>query len=106
MPSRVSEAILKKEMNVEGKRRLPGWARRAEAFSDIGDFPFLSVETDGLPFPQLVEANLEAFVLQARRLHERMRAIEKRRLERRVFSGPLVKLYDIMTKNAAQMLKQ
>jgi hypothetical protein len=27
------------------------------------------VETDGSPFPQLVEANLEAFVLQARRVH-------------------------------------
>jgi predicted CoA-substrate-specific enzyme activase len=106
MPSRVSEAILKKEMNVEGKKRLPGWEGLAGKFSDIGDFPFLSVETDGLPFPQLVEANLEAFVLQARRLHERMRAIEKHRLARRAFGGPFVKLYDIMTKNAAQMLKQ
>jgi predicted CoA-substrate-specific enzyme activase len=106
MPSRVSEAILKKEMNVEGKKRLPGWEGLAGKFSDIGDFPFLSVETDGLPFPQLVEANLEAFVLQARRLHERMRAIEKHRLARRAFGGPFVKLYDILTKNAAQMLKQ
>ena len=102
MPSRVSEAILKKEMCVEGKKRLPGWERRAEAFADIGDFPFLSVETDGLPFPQLVEANLEAFVLQARRLHERMRAIEERRLELRALGGPFVKLYDIVTKNAVQ----
>jgi predicted nucleotide-binding protein (sugar kinase/HSP70/actin superfamily) len=102
MPSRVSESVLKKEMNVEGKKRLPGWARRAGEFSDIGDFPFLSVETDGLPFPQLVEANLEAFVLQARRLHERMRAIEERRIERRALSGTFVKLYDIVTKNAVQ----
>jgi predicted nucleotide-binding protein (sugar kinase/HSP70/actin superfamily) len=106
MPSRVSEAVLKKEMNVEGKKRMPGWEKRAVEFADIGDFPFLSIETDGLPFPQLVEANLEAFVLQARRLHEHMRAIEERRIERRKFKSTLVKLYDIVTKNAVQMLGQ
>ncbi|MDR0330998.1 MAG: hypothetical protein LBH93_04760 [Chitinispirillales bacterium] len=70
MPSRVSEAILKKEMNVAGKARLPGWEKKAHEYADIGDFPFLAVETDGSPFPQLIEANLEAFALQAGRLHE------------------------------------
>jgi predicted CoA-substrate-specific enzyme activase len=72
MPSRMAESILKKEMNVEGKKRMKGWGRKAGAFADIGDFPFLSVETDGNAFPQIIEANLEAFVLQARRLHARM----------------------------------
>ena len=70
MPSRVAEAILKKEMNVTGKSRLPGWEKRAHEYADIGDFPFLAVETDGSPFPQLIEANMEAFVLQAKRLHD------------------------------------
>jgi len=70
MPSRVSEAILKKEMNVTGKARIPGWEKKAHEYADIGEFPFLAVETDGSPFPQLIEANLEAFVLQAGRLHD------------------------------------
>jgi hypothetical protein len=70
MPSRVAEAVLKKEMNVIGKARLPGWEKKAREYDDIGEFPFLAVETDGSPFPQLIEANLEAFVLQAGRLHD------------------------------------
>jgi len=74
MPSRVSEAILKKEMNVTGKARIPGWEKKAHEYDDIGEFPFLAVETDGSPFPQLIEANLEAFVLQAGRLHDFQRA--------------------------------
>ncbi|MBN2189029.1 MAG: hypothetical protein JW699_06215, partial [Chitinispirillaceae bacterium] len=102
MPSRVSEAILKKEMNVEGKKRMPGWESRAEEFADIGDFPFLSIETDGLPFPQLVEANLEAFVLQARRVQEKIVAIRNRRRERKKRRGPFVKLYEIVTGKTKQ----
>jgi hypothetical protein len=34
--------------------------------------PFLAIETDGNAFPQIIEARLEAFALQARRLHEKM----------------------------------
>jgi hypothetical protein len=78
MPSRIAEAILKKEMNVEGKRRMRGWERKARAFEDIGSFPFLSIETDGNPFPQVIEANLEAFVLQARRTNRRMASLGER----------------------------
>ncbi|MDR3013265.1 MAG: acyl-CoA dehydratase activase [Chitinispirillales bacterium] len=76
MPSRVAEAILKKEMNVVGKSRVPGWEKKAYDYADIGEFPFLAVETDGSPFPQLIEANLEAFVLQAGRLHDFQRKLE------------------------------
>ena len=71
MPSRVSEAILKKEMNGFGKARMFHNAFD-ERFVDNGGepFPFLAIETDGAPFPLLTEANLEAFIVQARRLHE------------------------------------
>jgi len=73
MPSRVSEAILKKEMNPEGKARMFGKTGGLErSFGATGAFPFLAIETDGTPFPMLVEANLEAFVVQAKRLHHRM----------------------------------
>ncbi|MBD3422574.1 MAG: activase [Chitinivibrionales bacterium] len=74
MPSRVAESILKKEMTVSGKARMPGWNDKVERFKDVETFPFLAIETDGSPFPQLIEANLEAFVLQARRVHQRLLA--------------------------------
>jgi len=74
MPSRVAESILKKEMNVDGKARVPGWEKKAHEYEEVGEFPFLAVETDGSPFPQLIEANLEAFVLQAGRLHRKLTA--------------------------------
>jgi predicted CoA-substrate-specific enzyme activase len=74
MPSRMAEAILKKELTVAGKARMPGWHKKALRYSQFERFPFLSIETDGKPFPQIIEANLEAFVLQARRLHEAMGA--------------------------------
>ncbi len=83
MPSRMAEAILKKEMNVAGKMRMKGWKHRARAFADIGEFPFLSIETDGNPFPQIIEANLETFVLQARRLHARCMELAGRSPARR-----------------------
>ncbi|MCI5138855.1 MAG: hypothetical protein D3922_10670, partial [Candidatus Electrothrix sp. AR1] len=34
--------------------------------------PFICIETDGNPFPQLIEARMEAFCLQAERLNEQM----------------------------------
>jgi hypothetical protein len=73
MPSRVAEAILKKEMNVEGNMRLPIEFRMKHIPEDISEFPFLSIETDGSPCTQIVEANLEAFVVQSHRLHDAMK---------------------------------
>ncbi|MEW5735977.1 MAG: acyl-CoA dehydratase activase [Thermodesulfobacteriota bacterium] len=61
MPNRVSEAILSFAMthkNGNGARHLP----------------FLAIESDGSPFPQLLSAKIEAFCLRAMRLHEKMRA--------------------------------
>jgi predicted CoA-substrate-specific enzyme activase len=72
MPSRLAESILRKEMNVVGKQRLAGWEQKALQFKDIDTFPYLFIETDGNHFPQMIEANLEAFILQAKRVHKRM----------------------------------
>jgi hypothetical protein len=38
----------------------------------MDDLPFLAIESDGSPFPQLIDAKLEAFCLRAKRLHDRM----------------------------------
>lgn len=72
MPSRVAESILKKEMNIEGKERMCEPGSNIEHFRELQDLPFFSLETDGSAFPQLIEANLEAFILQARRVHNRI----------------------------------
>jgi predicted nucleotide-binding protein (sugar kinase/HSP70/actin superfamily) len=53
MPNRIAEAVLSRRMQ---------------------PLPFLAIESDGTPFPQLIAARLEAFLLQARRVHrERLR---------------------------------
>jgi len=73
MPNRIAEAILSREMNREGKGALkansPKVRRILERFDHL---PFLAVESDGNPFPQIVTARLETFLLQARRVHEAM----------------------------------
>ncbi|WP_031482921.1 acyl-CoA dehydratase activase [Maridesulfovibrio frigidus] len=66
MPSRVAESILSE------KFRAVSAGNKASSFlEDDTRLPFLAIETDGNPFPQLIEARLEAFCLQASRLHLR-----------------------------------
>ncbi|NLD98356.1 MAG: activase, partial [Fibrobacter sp.] len=94
MPSRVAESILKKEMNMEGKKRVAGFIDQSGAYAELDNLPFLSIETDGSPFPQLIEANLEAFVLQAKRVHQKiLRANKSRNKKNKNIS---VRLFDIV----------
>jgi predicted CoA-substrate-specific enzyme activase len=79
MPSRMAEAILKKEMTVEGKNRVSGGSVDRIVYRDLDKLPFLAIETDGSPFPQLVEANMEAFIIQVLRVHELMLKARRRR---------------------------
>jgi len=75
MPSRVAEAILSETMHAE---RLPETNHTGRIIARLGELahlPFLAIETDGAAFPQLVEARLEAFCLQAQRLHDRLRRV-------------------------------
>ena len=73
MPNRLSEAILSETMNREGKLATEPKNRRLKAIlANIEDLPFLSIESDGSPFPQLINAKLETFCLQAERLHSKM----------------------------------
>jgi len=75
MPNRVSEAILNEAMNRDGKLATdPGNDRLRSTLNDVDDLPFLAIESDGSPFPQVINAKLEAFCLRARRLHDRMLA--------------------------------
>ena len=90
MPNRLSEAILNKAMNREGKLATdPDNNRLRSTLGNIDDLPFLAIESDGSPFPQLIHAKLEAFCLQAERLHDRMLAVSKEHRRRDIEAGEL-----------------
>jgi len=94
MPNRISEAILNVAMNREGKLATdPHNASLRAILTDMEDLPFLAIESDGSPFPQLISAKLETFCLRAERLHERMLAAGK---ENR---GEVVNSLSTLTKN-------
>lgn len=80
MPCCVAEAILNTVMKKETKIALePRNNNLKKALADFDTLPFLAIESDGLPFPQLIEAKLEAFLMQAGRLHEQMIKAQIRR---------------------------
>jgi predicted CoA-substrate-specific enzyme activase len=73
MPCRIAESILTYRL-VEEKEKFSlkkgdFWA----ANKDRLPLPFLAIESDGNPFPQLVETRLESLLLSANRLKESLR---------------------------------
>lgn len=74
MPSRVAESILNLEMNTGGKEKAE---KKKIPVTDIDDLPFLSIETDGNLFPQIIQSRIEIFMLQAQRLHEKLAGSDK-----------------------------
>jgi predicted CoA-substrate-specific enzyme activase len=75
MPSRVAEAILNEKFTTVEKKAMLKNGTPVPWMSILNrdrKFPFIAIETDGNPFPQLIEARLEAFCLQAERLNEMM----------------------------------
>jgi len=71
MPSRVAESILNVEMNLDGKKLS---SKKEIVHPGVEDLPFLSIETDGNLFPQIIQSKIEIFMLQAERLHEKLNA--------------------------------
>jgi predicted CoA-substrate-specific enzyme activase len=73
MPNRLSEAILSKIMHREDKlNACISDDRIQQTLATVENLPFLAIESDGSPFPQLIHAKLEAFCLRAERLHRKM----------------------------------
>jgi len=73
MPTRVAESILSEKLTTEEKRVIAGQNGHAswnELLEVNRKLPYLAIETDGNAFPQVIEARLEAFMLQAKRIHE------------------------------------
>jgi predicted CoA-substrate-specific enzyme activase len=69
MPTRVIESILSRESTIAGNTRLDA-VRHIDHVRKFNTLPFLSIEADGNPFPQIVEARIEAFALQVERIYE------------------------------------
>jgi len=69
MPTRISEAILAGKMS-EHKKNISESEIVAEVLKQYPNLPFLSIETDGSAFPQLIDVRLEAFALQVKRINE------------------------------------
>lgn len=78
IPSRLSEAILKKEMNLIGKYRTMGIDRNGFP-EEITDLPFLYVESDGNTLPQITQSKIEVFMLQAEKLHNSLKKLPQRK---------------------------
>ena len=73
MPNRLAESILNEAMHRDNKLACePRNDRLRAVLADVHDLPFLAIESDGSPFPQLINAKLEAFCLRAERMHARM----------------------------------
>ncbi len=77
MPNRLSEAILNRTMDREHVLRIRRDALTDRVTREVPSLPFLAVESDGNPFPQLIDARLESFVVQALRLHEVMKRADQ-----------------------------
>jgi len=77
MPTRVAESVLNEKFTTTEKRALTK-ANGHDSWSDIlakdRKLPFLAIETDGNVFPQIIEARMEAFCLQAQRLNDKLLA--------------------------------
>lgn len=72
MPTRITESILSGEADLETKIRLDKLTGNCcRHYPETFSLPFLSLESDGNPFPQIIEARIEAFSLQVQRLWEK-----------------------------------
>jgi hypothetical protein len=77
MPTRFTEAVAVPEMKVknkiEAKRHFTPKYNLNHVFNGNTSIPFLTIEVDGNVFPQVIEARLETFALQAERISKMMK---------------------------------
>lgn len=70
MPSRIAESLIKQTIDTEKADLSADRELVAKIMAEHPRLPFLSIESDGSPFPPVIEASLESFVLQTKRLHK------------------------------------
>lgn len=74
MQTRFGDAVIIPRMDMKGKRasfKHVGKKLHLSEFTDEDKIPFLSVESDGNPYPQLLEARFDSFCLEAERIARR-----------------------------------
>lgn len=98
MPSRVAESILTVNMNVKGKKTASGKPLEISK-TDIVNLPFLSVETDGNLFPQIIQSKLEIFILQTERLHKTLKNLSEEKQDNYLMAF-MMKIREQMNKKA------
>ena len=74
MPTRIIESVLSSDTTADTKRALDRKLKmgHVKVPENVKHLPFLSIESDGNPFPQIVDTRVEAFCLQVERLHKTM----------------------------------
>jgi predicted CoA-substrate-specific enzyme activase len=77
MPSRIAEAVINATMD-EGKLEIARDKKLvAKVMQQYPSLPFIAIETDGNSFPQVIEARLEIFCLQVKRMHGWIREVKR-----------------------------
>ncbi|MDP2645677.1 MAG: acyl-CoA dehydratase activase [Desulfobacterales bacterium] len=90
MPNRLAETLLTEAMTGRGKLAAGSGNKQFKALlSEMDDLPFLTIESDGSPFPQLINAKLETLCLRAGRLHVKMLQFNENKRPDSIFSGRL-----------------
>jgi predicted CoA-substrate-specific enzyme activase len=79
MPSRIAEAVINAKMNERKMETTGDKELVAKVMRHYPSLPFIAVETDGNSFPQVIEARLEIFCLQVKRVHQRIQEVKKER---------------------------
>jgi predicted nucleotide-binding protein (sugar kinase/HSP70/actin superfamily) len=84
MPGRIAEAVINGQMNAKKMAVAKDKELVARVMERYPSLPFLAMETDGNAFPQSIEARLEIFCLQVKRVHERIMEVksQKSKVER------------------------
>ena len=70
MHHRVSESIIKDKLEEKKSHLYSDDETTGKVLKRFSSLPFLAIESDGSAFPQVIEARLEAFCLQVRRINE------------------------------------
>ena len=73
IPSRLADALLNKEMTLDGKYKFGKLSKNGYP-KELTNLPFLYVESDGNPFPQITQSKVEIFMMQAEKVHSSLKS--------------------------------
>lgn len=83
MPTRLAESVSIPEMNLSDKVKIRKINEPRFQVPNLLDLkmrlPFITIETDGNPYPQVIEVKLENFLIQVKRVSEYMEKLKNRR---------------------------